>query len=110
DGRCSAGSGRGLAALLVLTPVVVQAPTGRFFARAVPQPWRASSAPWSPRRRTARTSMCDGVWRIWRHSPGFSQKFNGKLSADGDTIEGLWESSRDDSTWAGDLAITFRRR
>jgi hypothetical protein len=41
---------------------------------------------------------------------GFSQKSNGKLSADGDTIEGLWKLSRDDSTWADDLALTFRRR
>jgi hypothetical protein len=46
---------------------------------------------------------------MWRHSPGFSQKFNGKPSADGDTIEGLWKSSRDYSTWEDDLAITFRR-
>jgi hypothetical protein len=46
---------------------------------------------------------------MWRHSPGFSQKFNGELSADGDTIEGLWKLSRDDSTWNDDLAITFRR-
>jgi hypothetical protein len=42
--------------------------------------------------------------------PGFSQKFNGKLSADGDTIERLWKLSRDDSRWADDLAIAFRRR
>jgi hypothetical protein len=45
-----------------------------------------------------------------RHCPGFSHKSNGKLSVDGDTIEGLWTLSRDDSTWAYDLALTFRRR
>ena len=55
-------------------------------------------------------SLSAGVWRMWRHSPGFSQKFNGKLSADGNTIEGVWKLARDDSTWDYDLAITFRRR
>jgi hypothetical protein len=60
--------------------------------------------------RVYNVSLRDGVWRMWRHAPGFSQKFNGILSADGDTIEGLWKLSRDDSTWDDDLAITFRRR
>jgi hypothetical protein len=54
-------------------------------------------------------SMSDGIWRMWRNSPGFSQKFNGRISEDGNTVEGLWKLSRDDSTWADDLAITFRR-
>jgi len=39
-------------------------------------------------RRIYQVSLRDGVWRMWRHSPGFSQKFNGRLSADGETIEG----------------------
>ena len=59
--------------------------------------------------RIYRVSLSDGVWRMWRHSPGFSQKFTGRFSTDGNTIEGLWKVSRDDSTWADDLAITFRR-
>jgi hypothetical protein len=60
--------------------------------------------------RIYQVSLSGGVWRMWRHSPGFSQKFNGKLSADGNTIEGLWTLSRDDTTWTDDLAVTFRRR
>ena len=59
--------------------------------------------------RVYRVSFSDGVWRMWRHSPGFSQTFVGRLSADGDTIDGLWKVSRDGSTWDDDLAITFRR-
>ena len=60
--------------------------------------------------RIYEVSLGDGVWRMWRHSHGFSQKFNATLSADGHSIEGLWKLSRDDSTWDDDLAITFRRR
>jgi hypothetical protein len=59
--------------------------------------------------RIYRVSFSDGVWRMWRHSPGFSQKFSGNFSADGETIEGLWKLSRDDSTWDDDLAIRFQR-
>jgi hypothetical protein len=50
----------------------------------------------------------DGVWRMWRHAPGFSQRFTGTFE-DGDTIAGLWKLSRDDTTWDDDLQITFRR-
>jgi hypothetical protein len=59
--------------------------------------------------RIYQVSLSDGVWKMWRHAPGFSQKFNGTIRDDGDTIEGLWKLSRDDSTWDDDLAITFRR-
>jgi hypothetical protein len=52
----------------------------------------------------------DGVWRMWRHAPGFSQRFTGVFSDDGDTIEGLWQLSRDDTMWDDDLAIAFRRK
>jgi hypothetical protein len=54
-------------------------------------------------------SFDDGIWRMWRHSPGFSQRFAGAFSDDGDTIDGLWKLSRDDTAWADDLRITFRR-
>ena len=60
--------------------------------------------------RVYRVSLSDGVWRMWRHAPGFSQTFEGRVSDDAGTIEGLWKLSRDDSTWDDDLAITFRRR
>jgi hypothetical protein len=59
--------------------------------------------------RIYRVSLSDGVWRMWRHAPGFSQTFTGRVSDDGNTIEGLWKVSRDDATWNDDLAITFRR-
>jgi hypothetical protein len=51
----------------------------------------------------------DGVWRMWRDSPGFSQRFTGTFSEDGNTITGHWELSRDGSSWDADLEITYRR-
>jgi hypothetical protein len=60
--------------------------------------------------RVYQASLGDRVWRMWRHAPGFSQTFSGTVAADGDTIEGLWQVSRDDSTWVDDLAVTYRRR
>ena len=55
-------------------------------------------------------SFGDGIWRMWRHTAGFSQRFTGTFSDEGDTIEGLWKLSRDDTTWDDDLRVTFRRR
>jgi hypothetical protein len=59
--------------------------------------------------RVYRLSMSEGVLRIWRDAPGFSQRFTGTLADGGDTIAGLWQLSRDDSTWDDDLEITYRR-
>jgi hypothetical protein len=50
-----------------------------------------------------------GVWRFWRDSPGFSQRFAGTLSPDGRTIDGVVELCRDGSTWEQDLRITYKR-
>jgi hypothetical protein len=52
-------------------------------------------------------SVDQGVWRMWRDAPGFSQRFEGTLGED--TIAGLWQLSRDDSSWDDDLMITFHR-
>jgi hypothetical protein len=59
--------------------------------------------------RVYEASFEDGVLRIWRDHPGFSQRFVGPLSDDGRTIDGQWQLSRDDSSWDDDLKITFRR-
>jgi hypothetical protein len=50
-----------------------------------------------------------GVWRFWREWPGFSQRYIATISADGGTITGNGELSRDGSTWEQDLRITYRR-
>ena len=54
-------------------------------------------------------SVDDAVWRYWRDAPGFSQRFTGTFSSDGDTIAGQSQLSRDDTTWDDDLRIEYRR-
>jgi hypothetical protein len=57
----------------------------------------------------------DGVWTLSRTKPDFSplkfwQRFAGRFSADGRTIEGTWEISHDEGvTWERDFDLTFRK-
>lgn len=53
--------------------------------------------------------MSEGVLRIARDAPGFSQRLEARLADDGDTLGGVWQLSRDDETWDDDLEITYRR-
>lgn len=59
--------------------------------------------------RVYAVSASDGVWRMSRDAPDFSQRFTGRFSEDGDAIAGLWELSRDGSSWDDDLEINYRR-
>ena len=59
--------------------------------------------------REYKVSMDGAEWRIWREAPGFSQRFTGTLSDAGDTVVGRWDLRKEDETWVGDLAITYRR-
>jgi hypothetical protein len=54
-------------------------------------------------------SFTDGVWKLFRESPGFSQRFNGTFSGDGKLIEGSWERSKDGSTWEHDFDLTYTK-
>src|SRR5690242_8840925 len=40
--------------------------------------------------RSYDVSLEDGVWRVWRRAPGFSQRFMATFAPDGDTITGRW--------------------
>jgi hypothetical protein len=54
-------------------------------------------------------SLRDGVWKLWRDAPGFSQRFTGTFNADGNTITGSIESSRDGAHWEHDFDLTYSR-
>lgn len=61
-------------------------------------------------RRVSRVyemSFSEHVWKIWRTSPGFSQRFEGKLNTNGRTITANWEKSSDGITWEHDFNVTY---
>lgn len=55
-------------------------------------------------------SFADGVWKMWRAAPDFSQRFEGRLSDDGNTVTASWENSHDGTMWEHDFNVTYRRR
>ena len=54
-------------------------------------------------------SLEDEVWRLWRDSPGFAQRFVGRFSDDRQVIAGAWEKSPDGVRWEHDFAMTYRK-
>ncbi len=59
--------------------------------------------------RIYQMSIDGDVWKMWRESPGFSQRMTGMFSADGNTIMVRGELSRDGSSWEPDLDVTYAR-
>lgn len=54
-------------------------------------------------------SLNDGIWKMWRSAPGFSQRYEGKISEDGNTITAHWEKSTDGKKWEHDFDMTYTR-
>jgi hypothetical protein len=54
-------------------------------------------------------SLRDNVWKLWRDSPGFSQRLTGTFSEDGKTITGRWEKSSDGSNREHDFDLTYAK-
>ena len=59
--------------------------------------------------RRYEVAVGDNVWKWWRNAPGFSQRFTGVIAADGRTIVGHGEYSRDGRSWEPDLQLTYTR-
>ena len=57
--------------------------------------------------RVYEMSLRDRVWRIWRNAPGFNQRFEGRISADGRSIKAHWEQSSDGETWVRDFELNY---
>ena len=49
------------------------------------------------------------VVRWWRDAPDFSQRYTWTLAADGRTMRGVGELSRDGTSWEPDLELTYTR-
>jgi hypothetical protein len=59
-------------------------------------------------RRTYRTSLDGGVWRIWRDQPGFDQRFSATLAPD--RFEGVFQLAETPGEWQDDMTVSYRRR
>jgi len=53
--------------------------------------------------------LSDGVWKLWREDPDFSQRFTSTFEDDGNTIKGRWENSSDGSKWEPDFDVTYKK-
>ncbi|HWD64232.1 MAG TPA: nuclear transport factor 2 family protein [Solirubrobacteraceae bacterium] len=61
--------------------------------------------------RSYRMSFAGSTWRMWRETPGFTQRFQAYVSADHDAIVGRWEKSADrGASWEHDFNIDYTRK
>jgi hypothetical protein len=54
-------------------------------------------------------SFENATWKLWRDASQFSQRFEGKVSADHKTINALWSNSTDGKTWKHDFNIDYHK-
>ena len=59
--------------------------------------------------RVYRMTVARGKWTVWRDAPGFNQRYIGKISPNGKTIEGNWEFSEDGTNWRVDFDLRYTR-
>ncbi len=60
--------------------------------------------------RIYQMSFAKGVWKMWRTTPRFTQRFSARVSRDKKTIKGSWEKSTDGKKWDHDFDLTYERR
>jgi hypothetical protein len=59
--------------------------------------------------RIYQMSLDNGVWKLWRDFPEFSQRFTAKLSEDNTILDGDWAMSTDGKNWVHDFNIKYRK-
>ena len=59
--------------------------------------------------RIYQMSLNSEVWKLWRDFPGFSQRFTGRFSEDGNKITACWDHSSDGTNWELDFDLTYTR-
>ena len=58
--------------------------------------------------RVYEMSIGDGEWKLWREGPPFDQRFTGRFSDDGNTIEARWELDESDG-WKTDFDLIYTK-
>jgi hypothetical protein len=59
--------------------------------------------------RVYQMSFSESVWKMWRESPGFWQRYEARLSQDRHTITAHWEKSSDGTKWEHDFDLTYTK-
>ncbi|MEK1887781.1 MAG: hypothetical protein AAAB35_09470 [Phyllobacterium sp.] len=59
--------------------------------------------------RVVNMMVSAGVWKLWRDSPGFFQRYVGTFDTDGTTINGSWQRSQDGTHWAHDFDLVYHK-
>jgi hypothetical protein len=59
--------------------------------------------------RVYEMALADRRWRIWRHDPEFSQRFEATVSTDQEKIVGRWEKCSSVGAWEHDFDVTYSR-
>jgi hypothetical protein len=58
--------------------------------------------------RVYEMSIGGGEWRLWREGEPFDQRFTGRFSDDGNTIDGRWETNTGGG-WETDFDLVYTR-
>src|SRR5262249_41786821 len=58
--------------------------------------------------RVYEMSIGDGEWKLWREGEPFNQRFTGRFTDDGNTIESRWEIDEGDG-WRTDFGLIYPR-
>jgi hypothetical protein len=59
--------------------------------------------------RVYEMSIDGGVWKLWREGEPFAQRFTGKISDDGNRIDGRWEAKKAGDDWETDFDLIYTR-
>jgi hypothetical protein len=59
--------------------------------------------------RVYEMSIGNGEWKLWRDGEPFSQRFTGRISEDGNRIDGRWEAAKDGTNWETDFDLVYTR-
>ena len=59
--------------------------------------------------RVYEMSFTDDVWRMWRHDPAFSQRFEAAVRPDRQAMAGRWEKRVAGGAWEHDFTLDYRR-
>ncbi|WP_433679921.1 hypothetical protein [Nocardia sp. CA-119907] len=60
-------------------------------------------------QRIYEMTLTDSTWTLQRDGEPFAQRFTGRFSDDGTTIQGRWELAEDRTTWKTDFDLTYTK-